>query len=120
MPAMNTTSSGSQAKAINITKGALVVMLLYALNDDNSYGYYQLLRWASFGAFGYLVYDSIVRKELGWAWAFAMLALLYNPFAKVALGRGIWEVVNLITAAMLTYSFFRTRRSSQPSDAARP
>jgi hypothetical protein len=46
MPAMNTTSSGSQAKAINITKGALVVMLLYALNDDNSYGYYQLLRWA--------------------------------------------------------------------------
>lgn len=93
-----------QAKVVGFIKITLVALLLFALNDANPYGYYQLLRWACFGVFAYLAYDLNAKGCAGWAWLFAVFALLYNPFLPMALGRDIWEVVNVLTAAVLAIS----------------
>jgi len=99
-----------EAKAVGFVKVALVAMLLFALHDSNPYGYYQLLRWACFGVFAYLAYDALTRgNSTGWAWVFGMFALLYNPFLPMALGRDVWGVANILTAAVLAISMWPMR-----------
>ena len=57
----------------------LAVLLLLCL-ADMPYGYYTLVRF-TFGA----------------------LALLFQPFYKIALGRTVWNVVDVVVAAGLLY-----------------
>ena len=44
------------------------LMLLWALNPANPYGYYILLRWACCGIFAYLAVKGYEQGYQGWAW----------------------------------------------------
>ena len=65
------------------------------------YGYYQLVRFTAATAFAYLSYDYFQRKYKILCFTFATLALLFQPFIKIALGRTIWNVVDVIVAILL-------------------
>lgn len=65
------------------------------------YGYYMLVRFVSMMAFGVMSYQYIQKKQTVWAITFGALALLFQPFIKVALGRTIWNVVDIIVAVLL-------------------
>lgn len=66
------------------------------------YGYYILVRYAAAFAFAYLVleYYKTQKDEL----VFGALALLFQPFVKLALGRIIWNVIDVIVAIGLIYT----------------
>ena len=64
-----------------------VILLLCLL--PMPYGYYMLVRFASMVAFGVMSYQYIQKKQTVWAITFGALALLFQPFIKVALGRTI-------------------------------
>lgn len=82
-------------------------MLLWAMNPENPYGYYVLLRWVCFGVFGFLAVHAISRKLRGWGWILGIMALVYNPIFPVHLTREIWSVVNIVTIGIAVVSIFR-------------
>lgn len=71
------------------------------------YGYYTLVRFVAMVVFGYMAYDYMQNKREGLAVTFGALALLFQPFFKVALGRGMWNVVDVVVAIGLIILIFR-------------
>ena len=45
------------------------VMLLWALNPENDYGYYILLRWVYCEAFAYFAFQALTQERQGWVLA---------------------------------------------------
>jgi FtsH-binding integral membrane protein len=83
-----------------------IIMLLWALNPDNPYAYYILLRWVCCGVFAYIAFQSFEQKKQGWGWALGITALIYNPFFRVHLNRELWSVINVVTIGMAVVSIF--------------
>lgn len=79
---------------------AFAAMLLLCL-ADMPYGYYQLVRFMAMVLFGWMAYDySNKEQQLGCV-TFGSLALLFQPFFKIALGRTIWNIVDVVVAIVL-------------------
>ena len=70
------------------------------------YGYYTLVRIIATVVFGIYAYRCIVAKNEGLTLVFVTLALLFQPFVKVGLGRIIWNVIDVIVAIGLIVLFF--------------
>ena len=77
-----------------IVKIILSILFLLCL-FDMPYGYYQLVRFAGFLGFALLAYMSNKRKQETEVIIYIALALLFQPFIKVALGRIIWNIVDV-------------------------
>lgn len=90
-----------------LLKLVLAILLLLCL-ADMPYGFYQLVRFAAAAAFAYLSYDYFKSKKDGLGFGFAALALLFQPFFKVALGRTIWNIVDVLVAIGLIYLILKT------------
>ena len=90
-----------------ILKLIVAIILLLCL-ADMPYGFYTLVRFVSALAFTYLSYDYFKSKKDGLGFVFAALALLFQPFFKVALGRAIWNIVDVVVAVGLLYLLIST------------
>lgn len=88
-------------KHIGILKIILAILSLTCL-FDMPYGYYQLFRLIAFGAFAYLAY--VEQEDKGWLTVWVISALLVQPIFKIALGREIWNVVDVIWSVLLIVS----------------
>lgn len=82
-------------------------MLILCL-ADMPYGFYELVRFAATGTFVYLSYDYLKNKREGLGFLFAGLALLFQPFFKVALGRVLWNTIDIVVAVALIFLLIRT------------
>ena len=82
------------------------VMLLWAFNPDNPYGYYIFLRWVLCGVFGYLAIRAVDTNKKEFAWVLGITAVIYNPFIRVHLTRDTWELINLGTIVIAIVSIF--------------
>ncbi|MBQ9286478.1 MAG: hypothetical protein IJ209_09420 [Bacteroidaceae bacterium] len=65
------------------------------------YGYYQFIRLASMIAFAVMACQYYEQKREVLVIAFAALAILFHPFYKIALGRMMWNVVDVVVAVGL-------------------
>ena len=90
-----------------IIKIVLAVLLLLCL-AKMPYGYYILVRFVAFVAFGVLAFITYQeRNKIDVAiLLYIALALLFQPFAKVALGRTLWNVVDIVVGVGLVVSLF--------------
>lgn len=95
-----------------ILKLIIAVLLLLCL-ADMPYGFYELIRFASAGAFAYLSYDYFKSKREAMGFVFAGLALLFQPFLKVSLGRTLWNLVDIVVAIGLIYLIIKTFRKKK-------
>ncbi len=86
----------------------IIAVLLLLCLVDMPYGFYQLVRFAAAGAFAYLSYDYFKAKRDGLGFVFAALALLFQPFFKIALGRMIWNIVDVVVAVGLVVLIIRS------------
>ncbi len=73
-------------------------------------GYYMLVRFVSMVAFGVMAYRYYTQSKVALTVTFASLALLFQPFIKVALGRTIWNVVDVIVAILLMLLWMKERK----------
>ena len=89
-------------KYIPICLAALLLLCLAPM----PYGYYQLVRFVSMVVFAVMAYQYYVKKQELWAVAFGALALLFQPFFKVALGRTMWNIVDVVVAIILLVMAF--------------
>ena len=81
----------------------IIAILLLLCLMDMPYGFYELVRFGAAAAFAYLSYDYFKSKNDGLGFIFAALALLFQPFLKIALGRAIWNAIDVIVAVGLIY-----------------
>lgn len=70
------------------------------------YGYYEAVRFAGMLGFVVLAYFSYKENKHIEVFTYIALALLFQPFIKVALGRTIWNVMDVIVAVCLIVSLF--------------
>ena len=89
-------------KHLQIILAALLLLCLAPM----PYGYYTLVRFVSMVVFGVMAYKYYQVKKEGLAITFGALALLFQPFIKIALGRTIWNIVDVIAAILLIILFF--------------
>lgn len=90
-----------------VLKLVVAIILLLCL-ADMPYGFYTLVRFVSAFTFAYLSYDYFKSKKEGLGFVFAALALLFQPFFKVALARTIWNIVDVIVSVGLLYLLIST------------
>lgn len=89
-------------------------MLLWSL-ARHPYSYFELLRIVVCAVCAFGIYAAIQWKQQGWAWAFGVLILLFNPFVKVALGRQMWNYVDVAVAVFLIASIFLLKEKADES-----
>jgi hypothetical protein len=95
-----------------IIKIALAILLLLCLLDM-PYGFYQLVRFASLIGFGILAYSASEKESKTEMIIYGGLALLFQPFFKMALGREIWNIVDVIVGIGLITSLIISKTKSQ-------
>lgn len=73
------------------------------------YCYYELVRLGGMVCFCVLAFNSYQQKLEGWMVAYTALAILFQPFSKIALGRGMWNVVDVAIAGLLLWTVRKER-----------
>ena len=81
----------------------IVAILLVLCLANMPYGFYTLVRFVAACAFTYFAYDYFKANKDGLGFTFAALAVLFQPFFKLSLGRAIWNIVDVIVAIGLIY-----------------
>ena len=75
------------------------------------YGYYQLIRFMAMAVFAYLAYCQYKDGAIDRMILFIILAILFQPFFKIAVGRVIWNIIDVIVAGYLVYLSIKGRSS---------
>ena len=89
----------------NVIKIILATLFFLCLGDM-PYGFYQLVRFAALIGFGILAYQANQQHREREMIIYGGLALLFQPFFKIALGREIWNIVDVVVAIGLLVSIF--------------
>lgn len=87
-------------KETAILKIVLALLFLICL-ADMPYGYFQLVRFIGMLGFAYLAYQAYETEQSPWVIFYGASALLINPFFKIALGRELWNIIDVFWAVVL-------------------
>lgn len=74
------------------------------------YGYYQLVRFLGLVIFGFLALQEFGKGNQNKAFIYIALALLFQPFEKIALGRTLWNIVDTAVAGWLILENFNNKK----------
>ena len=89
----------------------ILIVLLFVCLLDMPYGYYVLVRFISMIAFAFFAYEAYEQKNQRDLIIFIVLALLFQPFEKIALGRELWNVVDVVVAVYLIFNVIESRKA---------
>ena len=89
-------------------------MLLWALNPENPYSYYLLLRIVLCGICAFLAFRALKIGNDKWVWILGVTAVIYNPIIPIHLTRETWSAVNITTVVLLAVSVGALRKRSLP------
>lgn len=95
----------------NLIKITLSILFFLCL-AKMPYGYYQLVRFSALVGFGILAFQSYQEKKQMDVEIiiYISLALLFQPFFKIALGRTIWNIVDIIVAFWLIIDVYKSKK----------
>jgi hypothetical protein len=88
-----------------------LAILMFGCLLDLPYGYYQFVRFAALIGFGILAYQANQQEKQTQIIVYGALALLFQPFFKVSLGRYIWNVVDVIVGIGLLLTLFKKQKN---------
>ena len=83
-------------KQVYLILAALMLLCLATM----PYGYFQLVRFVAMVVFGVIVYQYYLRQKTVATVIFVVLALLFQPIYKIALGRVTWDVKVVIGSSL--------------------
>ena len=76
-------------------------MLLLAATGKHPYGFYVLLRLTTMVGAVYWAWKVFREGPRAWGWAFAIVALLMNPFVPIRMQRTQWQPIDLWLGLLL-------------------
>ena len=91
----------------------ILSLLFFLCLADMPYGYYQFVRFAALLGFVILAYQANEQQNKSEMIVYIGLALLFQPFVKVALGRTMWNIVDVLVGIGLLVSLFMPKKTSQ-------
>ncbi|HPD57541.1 MAG TPA: hypothetical protein P5294_02835 [Smithellaceae bacterium] len=103
-------------KKIWIPQVIVIMMLMWALNPDNPYAYYKLLRWVCCGVFAYLAFQALEQENKNWVWILSITALIYNPIFPVHLNRQLWSIINVVTIGIALVSIYKLKIKNEKTN----
>jgi hypothetical protein len=92
-----------------VIKIGLSILLLLCL-ADMPYGYFQFVRFVSLIGFAVLAYQANEQGKQTELIIYCSLALLFQPFFKISLGRTLWNIVDVIVAVGMLLSLFNSTK----------
>jgi hypothetical protein len=95
-------------KAIKI----ILAILFFLCLADMPFGYYQFVRFAGLIGFAILAYQAFEQGRKTEIIIYTGLAILFQPFFKIALGRQMWNIVDVIVGIGLIISIFMKPKES--------
>ena len=91
----------------------IVLAILFFLCLANMpYGFYQFVRFAGLIGFAILAYQANKQGRQTEMIIYGGLALLFQPFFKIALGRQMWNIVDVVVGIGLLISIFMKSKES--------
>lgn len=93
-------------KLIKIVLSALFFLCMAHM----PYGFYQLVRFVALIGFSILAYHANEQGKQTQMIIYGGLALLFQPFFKVALGKEIWNMIDVIVGLGLLTSIFANQK----------
>lgn len=85
----------------------ILALLFFICLLDMPYGYYQLVRFAGLIGFSILAYQANEKQSKIEMTIYICLAVLFQPIFKIALGRELWNIVDIVVGIGLLISVFR-------------
>ncbi len=82
--------------------GLAIILFLCLINMP--FGYYQLVRFAAMAGFAYLANSANKQSNKNVVFVYIALAILFQPFIKIALGRTLWNILDVIVGIGLLLS----------------
>ena len=94
--------------SLNLTDAIKIILaiLFFLCLADMPYGFYQFVRYAGLLGFAILAYQAYEQGRQSEMIIYSGLALLFQPFFKIALGRQMWNIVDVIVGIGLLISIF--------------
>ena len=96
----------------NIIK-VILSLLFFVCLLNMPYGYFQLVRFVALVGFAILAYTANEQGRKTEAIMYVCLGILFQPLVKIALGRQIWNIVDVVVGVALLVSLFM-RPSNSP------
>ncbi len=97
---------------MNNTIKIVLAILFFLCLADMPYGFYQFVRFAGLVGFAILAYQANEQGRQTEMIIYGGLALLFQPFFKIALGRQMWNIVDLVVGIGLLISIFMKPKKS--------
>jgi len=88
-----------------IIKVVLAVLFFLCLLDM-PYGFFQVVRFAGLVGFAILAYQANEKQNKTEMIIFVCLAILFQPFLKISLGRQMWNIIDIVVGLGLLVSIF--------------
>lgn len=104
---MNTSDRKKLQIGLYIGMATALVLCLFSM----PYGYYQLVRFLAMAIFAYLAFCDYKDGATDRMILFIVLAILFQPFAKIAIGRVLWNIIDVIVAGYLIYLVIRNKKN---------
>ena len=98
----------------NILRLALVMLLLLCL-ADMPYGYFMFVRTVCAVAFAYFALVAYQNNKQELQFIFIGLCVLFQPFYKIALGRSLWNLVDVAVAIFLIAIIWKENQNNENS-----
>ena len=76
------------------------------------YGYYTLVRFVAMIIFGCMAFSFYKNVNISLCVIAGSLALLFQPFFKIVLGRTMWNVIDVIVAIALVALWYKNYNNS--------
>lgn len=89
----------------------VLAFLFFLCLLDMPYGFYQAVRFAGLIGFAVLAYQANQQGRQTEMIVYGGLALLFQPFFKVALGRQMWNIIDVVVGLCLIISIFLKPKS---------
>jgi hypothetical protein len=97
---------------MNNTIKIVLAILFFICLADMPYGYYQFVRFAGLIGFAVLAYQANQQERQTEMIIYGGLVLLFQPFFKIALGRQMWNIVDVVVGIGLIISIFMKPKGS--------
>lgn len=90
----------------NIIK-IILSLLLFVCLAKLPYGYYQFVRFAALIGFGILAFKANEMGSKNEVILYVCLAMLFQPIFKIAFGRELWNIIDVIVGIGLLLSMIK-------------
>lgn len=100
--------------AFTVARLLVAALLVWAL-AKHPIGYYTVLRLVTCSVCAYGAYLAVQWKQIGWAFVFGTIALLFQPLIALRMTKQTWVYVDVVTAVFLVATIFLFRKHETES-----